>query len=59
MNAIFIKKYLACVADIMEQEKELLITLDSVVGDGDLGLTMSDGFAAASLAIKDSEESDC
>ena len=59
MDSTFIKKYLACAADIMEQEKELLINLDSVVGDGDLGLTMSDGFAAASIAIKDSEEHDC
>ncbi len=36
--------------DIMAQNKEYLINIDSVVGDGDLGLTMSDGFAAAFAA---------
>lgn len=33
--------------EIMEENKDYLIELDSIVGDGDLGLTMSDGFAAA------------
>lgn len=59
MNTVFIKKYLTCVADIMAQEKDCLIALDSVVGDGDLGLTMSDGFAAARDAIVTSDEQDC
>lgn len=59
MNNDFIKQYLFHCADIMEQEKDTLIALDSVVGDGDLGLTMSDGFRAAKQAVLDSEESDC
>lgn len=59
MDITFIKQYLACCANIMKQEKEHLIELDSVVGDGDLGLTMSDGFKAAIEAIQDCEEQDC
>ncbi|MDF2984776.1 MAG: dihydroxyacetone kinase [Eubacterium sp.] len=43
---------------IMLSNKEYLITIDSVVGDGDLGLTMSDGFKVAYLAVRDSEETD-
>ena len=35
-----------------------LINLDSIVGDGDLGLTMSDGFVAAYKAVAESEETD-
>lgn len=43
---------------IMTENREYLIDLDSVVGDGDLGLTMSDGFKAAYGAVCDSEETD-
>lgn len=53
-----IKKLLVCIADIMQENKELLIQLDSVVGDGDLGLTMSDGFAAASQKAQEIQEAD-
>ena len=42
----------------MCENKDYLIELDSVVGDGDLGLTMSDGFLAAYNAVKDFEEND-
>lgn len=45
-------------AQIMQQQKNHLIELDSIVGDGDLGLTMSDGFSAAYQAIATSEEHD-
>lgn len=43
---------------IMEANKSVLTELDSVVGDGDLGLTMSDGFAAAARYAQQSEERD-
>ena len=43
---------------VMEENRRYLIQLDSVVGDGDLGLTMDDGFKAAYHAVRDSEESD-
>ncbi|OOB79449.1 MAG: hypothetical protein BEN18_03960 [Epulopiscium sp. Nuni2H_MBin001] len=42
----------------MQENKDYLIDLDSVVGDGDLGLTMSDGFTAAYKKIKDTTEAD-
>lgn len=38
-------------AVIMADKRDWLIELDSVVGDSDLGLTMSDGFRAAANAI--------
>lgn len=36
-------------------EKEALITLDSKVGDSDLGLTMAKGFAAAHAAVVETD----
>lgn len=44
---------------IMNQNRDYLIELDSVVGDGDLGLTMGDGFHAAYEAVKEGNETDC
>ncbi|MDR1744471.1 MAG: DAK2 domain-containing protein [Planctomycetota bacterium] len=40
-------KILNSIASVMAAEKERLIGLDQVVGDGDLGLTMSAGFGGA------------
>ena len=45
-------------ARVMQDNKPMLTELDSVVGDGDLGLTMSDGFAAANDVVQHSEERD-
>ncbi|WP_330985232.1 MULTISPECIES: dihydroxyacetone kinase family protein [Enterobacterales] len=45
-------------AHVMLGNKQVLTELDSVVGDGDLGLTMSDGFTAASDAVEQSDERD-
>ncbi len=42
----------------MGDKRDYLIELDSVVGDGDLGLTMSDGFAAAAKQVSESTEPD-
>ena len=50
MNATDLRALLARWADVMAQKRDWLIELDSVVGDSDLGLTMSDGFRAASDA---------
>lgn len=47
MDKVFIINLLKSFSDTMTGKKDYLIELDSVVGDGDLGLTMSDGFAAA------------
>ncbi len=51
--------FLKQVRDIMADNRDYLIDLDSVVGDGDLGLTMSDGFAAAYEAVRGTGETDC
>ena len=50
MNATDLRALLARWAGIMADKRDWLIELDSVVGDSDLGLTMSDGFRAASDA---------
>ena len=54
----YIIKLMESLSGIMTQNREYLIQLDSIVGDGDLGLTMSDGFKAAYEAVKDSGEQD-
>jgi dihydroxyacetone kinase-like protein len=53
-----VKNFLANASSLMAANRERLIDLDSVVGDGDLGLTMSDGFKAAYESIKQSDEKD-
>ena len=58
MDKQYIIKLLEKIKNIMALNKDYLIQLDSVVGDGDLGLTMSDGFLAAYNAVKDSDEED-
>lgn len=42
----------------MQTNRIYLIELDSVVGDGDLGLTMSDGFAAVAKSVRTNPETD-
>lgn len=58
MDRIYIIRLLKEIQDIMVENRDYLIDLDSVVGDGDLGLTMSDGFVAAYKAVSDNEEPD-
>lgn len=59
MNATDLVRILRQTRDTMMVHREFLIELDSVVGDGDLGLTMSDGFAAAHQKAAESTETDC
>ena len=47
------KGIINAVKDKMLENKEYLIELDSAMGDGDLGLTMSRGFEAASQVMTD------
>ena len=58
MDKQFIIKLLESTKNIMAENQDYLIDLDSIVGDGDLGLTMSDGFAAAFSAVSDTSETD-
>ncbi|MDK2808244.1 MAG: phosphoenolpyruvate---glycerone phosphotransferase subunit DhaL [Clostridiales bacterium] len=58
MDRTFVIRLLEELKNVMQENKEYLIDLDLVVGDGDLGLTMSDGFFAAYEAAKNSSETD-
>ncbi len=58
MDIIGVKNFLKELKEVMSRNKDHLIELDSVVGDGDLGLTMQDGFAAAYTAAAESKETD-
>ena len=58
MDVKYIKSLLNCFAEVMQENREFLIEQDSIVGDGDLGLTMSDGFQAAAEAVRKSDETD-
>ena len=58
MNAEKLKGLLSAWAALMTEKKDWLIELDSVAGDSDLGLTMSDGFTAASEAAASSDLTD-
>jgi dihydroxyacetone kinase-like protein len=44
------------IKDIMNENKDFLFKLDSAMGDGDLGLTMSKGFAKVDEALKEFNE---
>lgn len=50
--------FLEAASALMEENKQLLIDLDSALGDGDLGLTMTAGFAEALSFAKGSAEND-
>ena len=41
---------------VMKENREYLIKLDGVVGDGDLGITMTDGFGAVNNYVKTNPE---
>lgn len=58
MDRLYFIQLLDELQKVMCENREYLIDLDRVVGDGDLGLTMSDGFLAAYHAVKDSPETD-
>lgn len=58
MDRVDIIGLLEALKDVMGENRDYLIALDSVVGDGDLGLTMSNGFKAAYQAVLETEEQD-
>lgn len=53
-----IKAIFKIISGIMQEEKDFLIELDSQMGDGDLGLTMSKGFMDVERALKEYQEQD-
>ncbi len=54
----YLQQAIAACSALMEENKQYLIDLDSALGDGDLGLTMTAGFAEASSFINGSSETD-
>ena len=45
MNAKEIKRIASAWAEVMRENQTFLVELDSVAGDGDIGMVLSDGFA--------------
>ena len=58
MNASDLRTAMAAIAAKMKQERQYLIELDQRNGDGDLGISMDEGFNAASRAMNESAETD-
>lgn len=58
METSYLIQLLKEISNIMAENKDKLIAMDGIVGDGDLGLTMSDGFKAAYEAVEDGAVSD-
>lgn len=57
-NAESLRRGMQEIARIMAENRQYLIELDQRNGDGDLGISMADGYAAAAEALKQSEEKD-
>ncbi|MDO5352378.1 MAG: dihydroxyacetone kinase subunit L [Succinatimonas sp.] len=53
-----LKEVMKACSALMEENKQYLIDLDSALGDGDLGLTMTAGFAEGLSFITTTSESD-
>jgi len=58
MSVAIAKKAILCIRELMEENRDFLIELDSMMGDGDLGLTMTKAFNTADDKMRDSEETD-
>ena len=58
MNASDIKQLFSALAERFEKEKEQLGDLDAVLGDGDHGVSMANGFSKANEAVKESDVED-
>lgn len=58
LNAQDLKRILVQMASLMEEKRDELGELDQVIGDGDLGLTMSKGFRAVAETVAGLDETD-
>ena len=58
LQADSLKKAFAAIAKTMAEQRQYLIELDQRNGDGDLGISMSEGYAAACKALEGSSETD-
>ena len=58
MNAASVKTGIRKISRIMAENKDYLIKLDQQNGDGDLGVSMSEGFEAAAVFVEGMQETD-
>ena len=58
MNAETLKKAVQSISQLMTQNKDYLVELDAQNGDGDLGISMSSGYAAVASYLDTTEETD-
>lgn len=58
MNAASVKTGIRKISRIMAENKDYLIKLDQQNGDGDLGVSMSEGFEAATVFVEGTSETD-
>ena len=58
LNTQTLRSAMGEIAAMMAAQRQHLIELDQRNGDGDLGISMADGFAAASAFVNSSEETD-
>lgn len=58
MNAASVKTGIRKISRIMVENKDYLIKLDQQNGDGDLGVSMSEGFEAAVVFVEGTSETD-
>lgn len=58
MDAAAAKRVLHTIREAMDSNRDHLIEIDSAIGDGDLGLTMTKAFAAADDGLADTDETD-
>lgn len=56
INQNDLKQIFSEIKDVMIENKDFLIKLDSAMGDGDLGLTMSNGFSKVSEDLAEFKE---
>jgi dihydroxyacetone kinase-like protein len=57
-KAADLKRFFDVMSDLVQENKDLLTKLDSELGDGDLGITMTKGFGKAAVDLKDFDETD-
>ena len=58
LDATALKTAMGAIADTMKENRDMLIALDQRNGDGDLGISMDEGFAAAYAAVSAAGEPD-
>ena len=58
MNATELKAAFSCLSKIMTENKDYLTKLDQQNGDGDLGISMANGFYAVNEYLASADESD-